>query len=172
MQFKSCIFAVNETRQRLWGGVPRRSLRTSLTGIFLLTFGFWLLPSWVARAGEYEACSQCSLLLRSGLGTGAAAKHANESASAPAQPARQRRRGNPPVVAPSFSEEERRGFKQRGFTNTFLSDGLNGTSNPLGGGTSGGGLESNGLRAISAQERGIVPVFDPTDVIIPRSGIR
>jgi hypothetical protein len=149
MQFKGRNIADNETRQQLTGGVPKRSLGTSLSGIFLLAFGFWLLPFWVARAGEVEASSLTE----------------TAPASAPAQPARQR-------LKPNFSEEERRGFKQRGFTNTFLSDGLNGTSNPLDGGTSGGGLESNGLRAISAQERGIVPVFDPTDVIIPRSGVR
>ncbi|MCU0516355.1 MAG: hypothetical protein MUC60_05690 [Oscillatoria sp. Prado101] len=86
--------------------------------------------------------------------------------SVAAPPARQR-------LKPNFSEEERRGFNQRGFKNTFLNDGLNGNSDPLGGGTPGGALEGNqGLSGISAQERGIVPAFDPTDVIIPRSGIR
>ncbi|MBW4497922.1 MAG: hypothetical protein KME26_33660 [Oscillatoria princeps RMCB-10] len=150
MQFKGRPIAGNETRKPPAGGVYRGSLGTSLSGIFLLAFGFWLLPCWVARAGEIETISELQ----------------TAPASAPAQPARQR-------LKPNFSEEERRGFSQRGFTKTFLNDGLNGNSDPLGGGTPGGGLEGNqGLRGISAQERGIVPAFDPTDVIIPRSGIR
>ncbi|WP_017716848.1 hypothetical protein [Kamptonema formosum] len=150
MQFKSGYIAGDETRQSLCGGVSRARLGASLSGIFLLAFGFWLLPCWGARAGEIETSSELQ----------------PAPAAAPAPPARQR-------LKPNFSEEERRGFSQRGFKNTFLNDGLNGNSDPLGGGTPGGALEGNqGLSGISAQERGIVPAFDPTDVIIPRSGIR
>ncbi len=75
-------------------------------------------------------------------------------------------------IQPTFSEEERRGFQQRGFDN-FLRDALNGNSDPIGGGTIGGGVESNaGLEPISPEVRGIGPTFDPTDVIIPRGGVR
>ncbi|MEB3831795.1 hypothetical protein [Phormidium sp. CCY1219] len=74
-------------------------------------------------------------------------------------------------IQPTFSEEERRGFQQKGFSN-FLTDALNGNSDPLGGGTIGGGVESDGgLSPISAEERGLLPSFDPTDVIIPRGGL-
>ncbi len=75
-------------------------------------------------------------------------------------------------IQPTFSEEERRGFQQRGFDN-FLLDALNGNSDPIGGGTIGGGVESDaGLVPISPESRGIGPTFDPTDVIIPRGGVR
>ncbi|AFY83286.1 hypothetical protein [Oscillatoria acuminata] len=75
-------------------------------------------------------------------------------------------------IQPTFSEEERRGFQQRGFDN-FLRDALNGNSDPMGGGTIGGGVESDaGLEPISPEVRGIGPTFDPTDVIIPRGGVR
>ncbi|WP_254564243.1 hypothetical protein [Oscillatoria sp. HE19RPO] len=75
-------------------------------------------------------------------------------------------------IQPTFSEEERRGFEQRGFDN-FLRDALNGNSDPIGGGTIGGGVESDaGLVPISPEVRGIGPIFDPTDVIIPRGGVR
>lgn len=75
-------------------------------------------------------------------------------------------------IQPTFSEEERRGFQQRGFDN-FLLDALNGNSDPMGGGTIGGAVESDGgLVPISPEFRGIAPTFDPTDVIIPRGGVR
>ncbi|HEY9835590.1 MAG TPA: hypothetical protein V6D27_01625 [Vampirovibrionales bacterium] len=75
-------------------------------------------------------------------------------------------------IQPTFSEEERRGFQQRGFDN-FLRDALNGNSDPIGGGTIGGAVESDGgLMPISPETRGIGPTFDPTDVIIPRGGVR
>ncbi|MCT7961716.1 hypothetical protein NG791_13645 [Laspinema sp. D1] len=75
-------------------------------------------------------------------------------------------------IQPNFSEEERRGFEQRGFDN-FLRDALNGNSDPMGGGTIGGAVESDaGLAPISPESRGIGPTFDPTDVIIPRGGVR
>lgn len=75
-------------------------------------------------------------------------------------------------IQPTFSEEERRGFQQRGFDN-FLRDALNGNSDPIGGGTIGAGVESDaGLEPISPEVRGIGPTFDPTDVIIPRGGVR
>ncbi|MCT7971843.1 hypothetical protein [Laspinema olomoucense] len=75
-------------------------------------------------------------------------------------------------IQPTFSEEERRGFEQRGFDN-FLRDALNGNSDPMGGGTIGGAVESDaGLVPISPEVRGIEPTFDPTDVIIPRGGVR
>lgn len=92
---------------------------------------------------------------------------------------------NPPVLAqnepqrpqqqrlkPNFSEEERR-FNNRGFKDSFLGDSLNGLSDPLGGGSAGiSVVEKDNLAPISAQERGILPAFDPTDVIIPRPGVR
>ncbi|MCT7949624.1 hypothetical protein NG798_07480 [Ancylothrix sp. C2] len=92
---------------------------------------------------------------------------------------------NPPLLAqneqqkpqqqrlkPNFSEEERR-FSNRGFNDSFLNDSLNGLSDPLGGGSAGMSVgEKNNLAPISAQERGILPAFDPTDVIIPRPGVR
>jgi hypothetical protein len=85
----------------------------------------------------------------------------------PACPPRLRTR-----IQPTFSEEERRGFQQRGFEN-FLLDALNGNSEPMGGGTIGGAVESDaGLVPISPEARGIAPTFDPTDVIIPRGGFR
>lgn len=85
----------------------------------------------------------------------------------PACPPRLRTR-----IQPTFSEEERRGFEQRGFDN-FLLDALNGNSDPIGGGTIGGAVESDaGLVPISPEARGIGPTFDPTDVIIPRGGVR
>ncbi|MCS6794165.1 MAG: hypothetical protein NZ660_16260 [Oscillatoriaceae bacterium SKYG93] len=82
-----------------------------------------------------------------------------------------------PRLRPNFSEEERRRrFYQKGFTNTFLLDSLNGVSDLLGGDNS--GLEFSGgnksLSPLTPEQRGIIqqPKFDPTDVIIPRSGIR
>lgn len=76
-------------------------------------------------------------------------------------------------LRPSFSEEERRGLEEKGFSSSFLNDALNGMSDPLGGGTVGGG-ESPGLDGgeITPLDRGLVPAFDPTDVIIPTSGIK
>jgi hypothetical protein len=77
-------------------------------------------------------------------------------------------------IRPSFSEEERRDFTQRGFSNTFLQDSLNGVGDPLGSSSIGGVKESNSaISPLSPQDRGILPAFDPTDVIIPRpAGIR
>lgn len=75
-------------------------------------------------------------------------------------------------LKPNFSEEERR-FTNRGFKDSFLGDSLNGLSDPLGGGSAGMSVvEKDNLAPISAQERGILPAFDPTDVIIPRPGVR
>ena len=75
-------------------------------------------------------------------------------------------------LKPNFSEEERR-FSNRGFSDSFLIDSLNGLSDPLGGGSAGMSVvETDNLAPISAQERGILPAFDPTDVIIPRPGVR
>lgn len=76
-------------------------------------------------------------------------------------------------LRPSFSEEERRGLPERGFSNSFLNDALNGMSDPLGGGTVGGGeLEGGQVGEISPLDRGLIPAFDPTDVIIPTSGVK
>lgn len=83
-----------------------------------------------------------------------------------------------PRLRPNFSEEERRRrFNQRGFTDTFLSDSLNGVSDLLGGDSGGldsGGGGDKGLSPLTPEQRGIIqqPKFDPTDVIIPRSGIK
>ncbi|HEY9811783.1 MAG TPA: hypothetical protein V6D13_20835 [Halomicronema sp.] len=74
-------------------------------------------------------------------------------------------------LKPNFSEEERR-FNSRGFKDSFLMDSLNGLSDPLGGGSAGTSVvNKDSLAPISAQERGILPAFDPTDVIIPRPGV-
>lgn len=74
-------------------------------------------------------------------------------------------------LKPNFSEEERR-FNNRGFKDSFLMDSLNGLSDPLGGGSAGiSVVNKDNLAPISAQERGILPAFDPTDVIIPRPGV-
>ncbi|MGC9502234.1 hypothetical protein [Baaleninema sp.] len=71
-------------------------------------------------------------------------------------------------LRPTFSEEESRGFEERGFSDSFLGDALNGISDPLGSGTVGGGqLENEGFRDLSPVDRGFIPAFDPTDVIIP-----
>lgn len=79
----------------------------------------------------------------------------------------------PRRLRPSFSEEERRGLDERGFSGSFLNDALNGISNPLGGGTVGGGeLEGLELGDISPIDRGLIPAFDPTDVIVPTTGVR
>jgi hypothetical protein len=76
-------------------------------------------------------------------------------------------------LRPSFSEEERRGLEEKGFSNSFLNDALNGISDPLGGGTVGGGeLEGMEVGEISPNDRGLIPAFDPTDVIIPTAGVR
>ncbi|HIK31561.1 MAG TPA: hypothetical protein IGS17_06470 [Oscillatoriales cyanobacterium M59_W2019_021] len=83
------------------------------------------------------------------------------------------REPEPQRLRPSFSEEERRGFDERGFSNRFLNDALNGISDPLGGGTVGGGeLEGLEVGEISPIDRGLIPAFDPTDVIVPTTGIR
>ena len=83
------------------------------------------------------------------------------------------REPEPRRLQPTFSEEVRVGFDEKGFSSTFLGDALNGISDPLGGGTVGGGdLEDVGLGEISPVDRGLVPAFDPTDVIIPTSGVR
>lgn len=76
-------------------------------------------------------------------------------------------------LRPSFSEEERRGLDEKGFSRSFLNDALNGSSDPLGGGTAGDGA-SEGLEVgeISPLDRGFPPIFDPTDVIIPTSGVK
>lgn len=76
-------------------------------------------------------------------------------------------------LRPSFSEEERRGLDEKGFSSSFLNDALNGMSDPLGGGTVGGSA-SEGLEVgeISPIDRGLIPTFDPTDVIIPTAGIK
>ncbi len=81
-----------------------------------------------------------------------------------------------PRLRPNFSEEERkRRFNQRGFADTFLSDSLNGVSDLLGGGSGGSEFAggNQGLSPLTPEQRGIIqqPTFDPTDVIIPRSGI-
>ncbi|MBO9999253.1 MAG: hypothetical protein J7641_09645 [Cyanobacteria bacterium SID2] len=71
-------------------------------------------------------------------------------------------------LRPTFSEEESRGFEERGFSDSFLSDALNGLSDPLGGGSVGGGdLDDGNFRDLSPVDRGLIPAFDPTDVIIP-----
>ncbi|MGB3557765.1 MAG: hypothetical protein WBA24_04400 [Geitlerinemataceae cyanobacterium] len=83
------------------------------------------------------------------------------------------REPEPRRLRPSFSEEERRGLDERGFSGSFLNDALNGISNPLGGGTVGGGeLEGLELGDISPIDRGLIPAFDPTDVIVPTTGVR
>lgn len=81
-----------------------------------------------------------------------------------------------PRLRPNFSEEERkRRFNQRGFADSFLSDSLNGVSDLLGGGSGGSEFAggNKGLSPLTPEQRGIIqqPTFDPTDVIIPRSGI-
>jgi hypothetical protein len=73
----------------------------------------------------------------------------------------------PLKLRPSFSEQERPGFDQRGFRSTFLDDALNGNPNPIGGGGIGGDLNPSELGAVSPQDRGLLPGIDPTDVIIP-----
>jgi hypothetical protein len=75
-------------------------------------------------------------------------------------------------LRPSFSEEERRGLDDKGFSSSFLNDALNGISDPLGGGTIGGGeLEGLAVGEISPIDRGLIPAFDPTDVIVPTAGV-
>lgn len=154
----------------------KNTLKISL---ILSPFAFLVFPFLSAKAGETESISEikipCKIFIKPAdvaefsqecdrmaiLGNNPL-KQAQESSN---QPARRR-------LQPSFSEEERKGFDQKGFSN-FLIDALNGNSDPLGGGTISGGVESNaGLSPISPQERGIIPTFDPTDVIIPRSGVR
>ncbi|MDC0834525.1 hypothetical protein AY599_23060 [Leptolyngbya valderiana BDU 20041] len=74
----------------------------------------------------------------------------------------------PQRLRPTFSEEESRGFEERGFSESFLGDALNGIADPLGSGTVGGGqLENESFRDLSPVDRGFIPAFDPTDVIIP-----
>lgn len=112
------------------------------SAFFLLSSFFWLLAS-VDRAALAESSTQ---------------------------PAQSR-------MKPNFSEEERRmRFNQKGFGDTFLNDSLNGVSDLLGGNNNGGGFAGNdGLSPLTPEERGIIqqqPSFDPTDVIIPRSGSR
>lgn len=71
-------------------------------------------------------------------------------------------------LRPTFSEEESRGIEERGFADSFLGDALNGVSDPLGGGTVGGGqVEREGFRDLTPRDRGLVPATDPTDVFIP-----
>ncbi len=77
------------------------------------------------------------------------------------------REPEPLRLRPSFSEQERPGFNQRGFRSTFLDDALNGNPNPMGGGGISGDLDPSELGAISPQDRGLLPGIDPTDVIIP-----
>jgi hypothetical protein len=73
-------------------------------------------------------------------------------------------------LKPTFYEEERQNFTQRGFSETFLEDALSGAGSHLGGASLGGSnLEVEGIEPISAQDRG---VFDPTDVIIPRAPVK
>ncbi len=73
-------------------------------------------------------------------------------------------------LKPTFYEESRQDLTQRGFSETFLDDALNGMSDPLGGGSVGGGnVDPEGIDPISPQDRG---VFDPTDVIIPRVPVK
>jgi hypothetical protein len=83
------------------------------------------------------------------------------------------REPEPRRFRPSFSEEERRELDERGFSSSFLNDALNGMSDPLGGGTVGGGeLEGLEVGEISPIDRGLIPAFDPTDVIVPTAGVR
>ncbi len=78
-----------------------------------------------------------------------------------------------PRLQPSFSEDNRRGFDERGFENTFLQDALNGIGDPLRGGTIGGGqFDGSEFAPISPFDRGLLEPFDPTDVIIPLPGVR
>jgi hypothetical protein len=70
-------------------------------------------------------------------------------------------------LRPSFSEQDRQGLEQRGFSNRFLDDALNGNPNPIGGGGVSNEVDPSELGAISPQDRGLLPTIDPTDVIIP-----
>ncbi|MBD1939469.1 hypothetical protein [Microcoleus sp. FACHB-68] len=124
---------------------------------FLPVLAFYFLPCLAVYAGELDASRQFR-----------ANNHLTQAV--PANPSTQ---PAPRRLKPTFSEEERRGFDQRGFKNTFLMDSLNGMSDPLGGGAAGAEFTGNeGLSPLSPQNRGIFPGVDPTDVIIPRSGVR
>lgn len=117
-----------------------------------LAFAFYFLPALAVHADTLETSRQFQVQ------------------TVPANPSTQ---PAPRRLKPTFSEEERRGFNQRGFKNTFLMDSLNGMSDPLGGGAAGTEFTGNeGLSPLSPQNRGIFPGVDPTDVIIPRSGGR
>lgn len=117
---------------------------------------FYFLPALNAQAGELKISHQLPATNR----------------LTQASPASSSTQPPPPRIRPNFSEEERKNFNQRGFKNTFLLDSLNGLSDPLGGGTAGTGFTGNdALSPLSPQQRGIAPGFDPTDVIIPRSGL-
>ncbi|MBD2043741.1 hypothetical protein [Microcoleus sp. FACHB-672] len=124
---------------------------------FLLFLSFYFLPSLAVYAGELETKQQFQV-------------NNHLTQAVPANPSTQ---PAPRRVKPTFSEEERRGFDQRGFRNTFLMDSLNGLSDPLAGGAAGAEFTGNeGLSPLSPQNRSIFPGVDPTDVIIPRSGGR
>lgn len=124
---------------------------------FLMLLAFYFLPSLAVDAGELETKQQFRV-----------DRHLTQPM--PVNPSTQ---PAPRRLKPTFSEEERRGFDQRGFKNTFLLDSLNGLSDPLGGGAAGAEFTGNeGLSPLSPQNRGIFPGVDPTDVIIPRSGGR
>jgi hypothetical protein len=129
------------------------------------TFSTPILSGWgigIAIAGIFPASGLAQPLQR----TVAVPSYTTDLAQAdPSENAPRR-------IRPTFSEEERRGFDQKGFSN-FLEDALNGNSDPLGGGTIGGEFDTNaGLTPLSGEERGFTRPFDPTDVIIPRSGLR
>ncbi|USR91383.1 hypothetical protein NEA10_01160 [Phormidium yuhuli AB48] len=67
----------------------------------------------------------------------------------------------------SFSEEESRGIDERGFSDSFLSDALEGVADPLNGGagiTDVGGLEGEQVQNLNPVDRGLT---DPTGVFIP-----
>ncbi|NMG57530.1 hypothetical protein E1H12_03075 [Geitlerinema sp. P-1104] len=65
----------------------------------------------------------------------------------------------------SFAEEESRGIDERGFSDSFLSDALEGVADPLnGGGTNPGTLEGDEIQDLNPVDRGLT---DPTDVFIP-----
>ncbi len=66
----------------------------------------------------------------------------------------------------SFAEEESRGIDERGFSDSFLSDALEGVADPLNGGvgTNVGGVEGDETQDLNPVDRGLT---DPTDVFIP-----
>jgi hypothetical protein len=139
---------------RTFHNILRRVARLELAALIV---GAIAILGLVARAEAQDVCTE-------------AAENGEDAATeqeciVPRPPSRLR---------PTFSEEEERGFQERSFADSFLSDALTGMADPLGGGSVGGDVEGDMiLDELEPGDRGFTlePGFDPTNVIIPLDAV-